>query len=143
MYYTLGTAAKATGKSKPTIMRAIKTGKISAIDKTADGYKIDPAELHRMFPLVTAETVTSNTHNVTDETSKLIRIKELEMKLEAALQRVTDKEEQLEDVRKDRNHWREQAKSSTILIEDMRQKEAAKPVEPPKKRGWFSRSQEK
>jgi hypothetical protein len=140
MYYTLGTAAKATGKSKPTIMRAIKTGKISAIEKTADGYKIDPAELHRVFPLVTAETVTSNAHNVTDETGNFIRIKELEMKLEAALQRVTDKEEQLEDVRKDRDHWRSHAERSTLLIEDMRLKEAAKPVEPPKKRSWFNRS---
>ena len=30
MSYTLGTAAKATGKSKTTIQRAIRAGKVSA-----------------------------------------------------------------------------------------------------------------
>ena len=33
MQYTLGTAAKATGKSKPTIQRAIKAGRLSAVRK--------------------------------------------------------------------------------------------------------------
>ena len=50
MHYTLGTAAKATGKSKPTIQRAIKTGRLSAVRKTDGSYEIDPAELHRVFP---------------------------------------------------------------------------------------------
>lgn len=50
MSYTLGTAAKATGKSKPTIQRAIKSGKISAIRADDGSYEIDPAELHRVFP---------------------------------------------------------------------------------------------
>ena len=51
MSYTLGEAAKATGKSKPTIARAIKRGLISAT-KTIDGsYQIDPAELSRVFQL--------------------------------------------------------------------------------------------
>ena len=51
MSYTLGEAARATGKSKPTIARAIKTGKLSA-DRGDDGaYSIDPAELNRIYPL--------------------------------------------------------------------------------------------
>jgi excisionase family DNA binding protein len=49
MTYTLGQAAKATGKSKPTIQRAIKNGKISAIRNEDGSYEIDPAELHRVF----------------------------------------------------------------------------------------------
>jgi excisionase family DNA binding protein len=51
MSYTLGQAAKAVGRSKPTIARAIKSGKISA-ERTATGeFAIDPAELHRVFQL--------------------------------------------------------------------------------------------
>ena len=51
MSYTLGEAAKAVGKSKPTIQRAIKAGKIAA-EKKADGsYSIEPSELHRVYPL--------------------------------------------------------------------------------------------
>jgi hypothetical protein len=49
--YSLAQAAKAAGKSKPTIARAIKAGKLSAT-RAADGsYGIDPAELARVFPL--------------------------------------------------------------------------------------------
>jgi excisionase family DNA binding protein len=53
MSYTLGTAAKATGKSKPTIQRAIQSGKISATRNSDGSYLIDPAELHRVYPPVT------------------------------------------------------------------------------------------
>jgi len=51
MSYTLGEAAKATGKSKPTIQRAIKSGKITAIKKDDGSYSIEPSELHRVYPL--------------------------------------------------------------------------------------------
>lgn len=53
MSYTLGDAAKATGKSKTTLHRAIKSGKISATKAENGSYSIDPAELHRVFPPVT------------------------------------------------------------------------------------------
>lgn len=59
MSYTLGTAAKATGRSKATILRAIRSGKVSA-EKDANGaWKIDPSELHRVYPEVSLETVSS------------------------------------------------------------------------------------
>jgi hypothetical protein len=49
MSYTLGQAARATGKSKPTIARAIKSGRISALRTETGEFAIDPAELHRVF----------------------------------------------------------------------------------------------
>ena len=59
MSYTLGQAAKATGMSKSTILRAIKGSKISATKGEANGeWTIDPAELHRIYPPV-AERVAS------------------------------------------------------------------------------------
>lgn len=52
MFYRLKQAAAAVGKSKPTLLRAIQNGKISA-QKDAHGiWQIDPAELHRVYPLV-------------------------------------------------------------------------------------------
>lgn len=51
--YTLGQAAKATGLSKTTISKALKNGSLSYVEKTKAGYKIDPAELARVYPLVT------------------------------------------------------------------------------------------
>lgn len=56
MKHSLTSAATATGISKSTIYRAIKSGKMSAIFE--DGvYKIDPAELHRVFSPVSVERV--------------------------------------------------------------------------------------
>lgn len=60
MKHTLGTAAKATGVSRSTVLRAIKTGKISA-EKDANGnYAISPSELHRVFSPVSDEPIHKN-----------------------------------------------------------------------------------
>lgn len=50
MTYTLGEAAKATGLTKPTLSKAVKSGKLSAVRNENGSYTIDPAELHRVFP---------------------------------------------------------------------------------------------
>jgi hypothetical protein len=49
--FSLAQAAKAAGKSKPTISRAIKAGKLSASRGEDGSYAIDPSELARVFPL--------------------------------------------------------------------------------------------
>jgi len=58
MKHTLGTAAKACGVARTTILRAIKSGKISAAKDEMGSYAIEPAELHRVFPPVAAEQTT-------------------------------------------------------------------------------------
>lgn len=59
--YTLGTAAKAVGKSKSVISRDIASGKISATKNANGGYAIDPAELHRVYPAKGSGNGTKNT----------------------------------------------------------------------------------
>ncbi len=49
MYLTLGQAAKQTGKSKTTIWKYIQIGKLSYVSKDSSGYKLDPAEVFRVF----------------------------------------------------------------------------------------------
>lgn len=49
--FSLAQAAKAAGKSKPTLARAIKAGRLSAIRGDDGSYTIDPSELVRVFPL--------------------------------------------------------------------------------------------
>jgi hypothetical protein len=49
--YTLGEAARASGKGKSTIAKAIKSGRISATRDPDGSYQIDPAELHRVYPV--------------------------------------------------------------------------------------------
>ncbi len=49
MELSLSAAARATGRSKSTIGRAIKSGKLSARRDDAGGYHIDASELARAF----------------------------------------------------------------------------------------------
>jgi hypothetical protein len=50
MGYSLGQAAKAAGRSKTTIHRAIKSGRLSAARTEDGGWSIDPSELSRAYP---------------------------------------------------------------------------------------------
>jgi hypothetical protein len=50
MYLSLGQAAKEAGVAKSTISKALASGKLSYREKNSDGYKIDPAELFRVYP---------------------------------------------------------------------------------------------
>lgn len=59
MKHTLGSAARATGVSKSTIYRAVKSGKLSARRNDDGEYAIDPAELHRVYPPVAQRVETA------------------------------------------------------------------------------------
>lgn len=61
MPYSLKEAAEATGKSKPTILRAINAGKVSAAKDAHGEWQIEPAELHRVYPPVTERNVPDET----------------------------------------------------------------------------------
>ena len=47
---SLAQAAKTVGKSKPTLLRAIRTGGLSVTTQDDGSYPIDPAELMRAYP---------------------------------------------------------------------------------------------
>jgi len=54
-YFTIGQAAKETGKAKSTIKKAIDSGELSVAEKTTRGFKIEASELFRVFPRKTEE----------------------------------------------------------------------------------------
>lgn len=119
--YTLGTAAKATGKSKTTIQRAIAKGQISADRQVSGGYSIDPSELHRVFPMVSIETVSRDpemdTLRPADETFILRE------KLAVSEAMLAREREALSELRQERDAWKQQA---TALL-----------AAPPKPRRWW------
>ena len=101
MKYSLSDAAKATGKNKTTIQRSIKSGKLSASRKASGAYEIDPSELHRVFPLATAqrdaqqaESNDAQRPSVASESNNLKRVAELERELAVAQSRSISLEEQ-------------------------------------------------
>jgi len=137
--YTLGTAAKATGKNKSTILRAIKNGVISATKGPQGDYQIDPAELHRVYPPVASNGLEqSATHTdapkveTQDATLLLAEIRELRAKLEAAEERLNDRAEVINDLRRRLDTEGEERRRLTALLTDQR----AKPPEPPKAGFW-------
>ncbi len=119
MVYTLGDAAKATGKSKATISKAIKSGRISAIKDATGTFQIDPAELHRVYPPTVSSEHKETPKETLGEQEKSGLIRELQARLEAANERLADKDETISDLREDRDKWRQQA---TALLTDQRVK---------------------
>jgi len=106
MKFTASQAAKETGKSIPTISRAIKSGKISAERTPSGGYLIEPSELFRVFKPITVKP------NVMGKTL------DSETPYETLLlqQKVAVLEAALSDARDERDEWRNQAKRLSLSL---------------------------
>lgn len=118
---TLGEAARAVSVSKATISKALANGRISYVEKTPAGYQIDPAELFRVFPpkrLIPPVSEHVETPVNTAATPSL----------EVQLLR-----QQIEDLRADRDAWRDQAQRLLLAAPT----QAPAPTGKPKKSGWF------
>ena len=121
MSYTLGTAAKATGKSKTTIMRAIRKGKISAEKDVHGQWNIEPAELHRVYPEVIQGNGGHAEHEATGNTELQHKINLLERDLQAATEKIRQQEESIGDLKDQRDRlrqdvldWKEQAQRKRL-----------------------------
>lgn len=101
---SLSQAAKKAGKSKSTINRAIKSGKLSATRHDDGTYTIAASELFRVFPSgpPTGPNWVEAQPPAEPDKATIIRIEALE----AALQR---EREINADLVADRDHWRQQA----------------------------------
>ena len=117
MVYTLGEAAKATGKSKAAISKAIKSGRVSARKDETGTFHIDPSELHRVYPPAVSSEHQETQVNTPARIDIDGTIRELQARLEAAHERLSDKETVIADLKEDRDRWRQQA---TALLTDQR-----------------------
>jgi len=101
---SLSEAADAAGVSRSTMLRAIKKGKISAVRNETGGFEIDLSELCRVWPGATLNrSVTQDdAPQRSDDASTDVTILLLRAQLEAERQLT-------EELRTDRDAWREQA----------------------------------
>jgi excisionase family DNA binding protein len=109
MMLSASQAAKATGKSIPTITRAIKAGKLSAT-KNGEGWLIDTSELHRVFPMLPQPS------NVTPDKLGVetpIATSVLEVEVKALRELIATLKEDRDDLREDRDRWRDMAETVT------------------------------
>ena len=109
MKYTLGEAAKATGKAKSTILRSVKNGTISASKGPSGSYQIDPAELHRVFEPNSAQNVLQNAPQPSVEQS--------EHHSETADLRLEHAREEVDREKRERERERDQMQAT---IDDLR-----------------------
>jgi excisionase family DNA binding protein len=91
MPYTLQEASEATGLNRSTIFRAIRAGKISAMRNEQGTWQIEPAELHRVYPSREAPDASSARKHRDAMADKMVQLLE----------------RQLEDMRQERDAWRE------------------------------------
>lgn len=131
-FLTLSQAAKAISKSKSTLNRAIKTGRLSATRNEDGTFSIDPSELSRVFPQNTIERE-PHTHPERQEerftTDNLNKIALLEQLLEREREALAREREVAADLKEDRDRWRAQA---TGLLSDLRSaQEKASPASLP------------
>ena len=120
MAYTLGEAARATGKDRATISRAIKKGKVSATKDEHGQWCIDPAELHRVYPAQQQADSARNTDDATPRNTDLaIENRELSLKLQAALEKIGGLEG-------DKAFLQSELSKATALLTDQREKSPPK-----------------
>ena len=119
MALTLNQAAKACGRSKSTLLDAIRSGRMSAPKNDRGRYAIDPAELHRAFPFKVPDRsgdrfpepqpTTFENHPTTPTDRGLEREVELLREMLAKAEANAD-------------HWRALAERQQALLEDKRLK---------------------
>ena len=111
-------AGKRAGVSTPTIVRAIKSGKLSGEPTPKGGWFIDPSEITRVY----GDTpVTSNVKGNTLQRETLIETSVLETEVKMLREQMAWKDEILEELRQERDDWKDQAK--TLLISNQNQPE--------------------
>jgi hypothetical protein len=115
MAYTLAAAASATGTNKTTILRAIKSHKISATKDEHGVWRVEPVELHRVYPPVTRSDAPADAtqryatgENTSDDA----------IRAALAESRLSDLKAALEDMRGERDRWR--AMAERLAITDQR-----------------------
>jgi len=113
MAYNLITAAVATGVHRTTLLRAIKSGKISAERDAQGAWVIQPSELHRVFPaLPHVPAVAEPVHAHHPE----MEIALLRTMLEEMRTTITDLRRREDDLKADRDHWREAHSATQRLL---------------------------
>jgi len=123
---TLNQAAKVAHKSKAAILEAIRSGRLSAKRNELGQWEIDPAELFRVYPQNQSETGRENRDQpqVENHTTPILleKIASFEERLRATeAERERERrqlESQLDDLKTDRDHWRQQA---TMLLTHQQQ----------------------
>lgn len=119
-------AAELTGKSKSTIQRAMKSGKLSYEMDGNDRRVIDVSELERAFGLVPQDSDSKDQKAVDAEIEKATQTLEMErlkMRIKLLEEQLDISKELVDDLKDQRDQWQKQAQQ-TLLTSQYSQKQA-------------------
>jgi transcriptional regulator with XRE-family HTH domain len=125
-YFTLNEAAKQTGKSKSTISKYLKEGRISYIEKTENGYKLDPSEVFRVFAKIEHRTGTNEQARTANEH---VEHKIFQKEIELLRERLADKEQENSKLWQRLDEESTERRKLTMILSDMREKQPEKLTE--------------
>jgi len=123
---TLNEAAKSCRKAKGTVLKAIKEGRLSAPKDTQGRYKIDPSELHRVFPLTITDQSEKPTLTPASNHENHIEIERLRAELKAANTLSENMAETVTDLRERLDREGEERRQLTAMLTDQRTGQGAK-----------------
>jgi len=137
MKLTLGDAAKATGISKGTLSKAIKSGKLSAERNEDRSFSIDPAELFRVFPKPVEPIKNERFETPNGVPEIYLKMARTQIELEAVQKETASLRDTIADLRADRDAWRTQVERQTLLLQDQYAKKGTATTSV--RTGWFGR----
>lgn len=122
---TLKQASLRTGKSKQAIQQAIKKGKVSAKKNEKGEWSIDAAELFRVYePINQVDTQEKPKVDDALHSNLQLDIKRLELENEIKDEKIRMIENRGEELEKERDEWREQAKRLALAHQPINNNEA-------------------
>jgi excisionase family DNA binding protein len=128
MIFTLRTAAQHTGTSKSTILRAIKSGRLSATRLEDGSYEIDAAELERVYPAqrMKQRGTDAMEHHAPDGSGECTThapdatAAALEAEIQGLREILRRADAATDELRQDRDKWRTMAENQQRLLSDQR-----------------------
>src|SRR3954447_2761432 len=131
MVYTLAQAAAATGRDRSTLLKAIKSGKLSANrDSATDAWRVDAAELARVYGIGNSEA--KSEPGIGEAQPDMRLLLEVERTKTAGLEaRLADMERVNDDLRQRLDAEAEERRRLTAVLAD---RSTAPPV--PARRWW-------
>lgn len=123
---TLSEAAAWAGKGRPAILKALQKGTITGRKDKGGQWRIDPAELARVYRPGNIQDGSSMVPGSTLDIAQEIAAKDRELALLREM--LAEVRDERDDVREDRDRWREQAEVQARLLTHQQQPAPATPL---------------
>lgn len=130
---SLGAAARASNRSKATISRAVRSGRLpaKAASDNGAGWLIRRDDLDRVFPA--GETVTERSRETPSEDEYRLHTERLRVEIEGLRERLTGLQQRLDGLEADKADLRAERDRLLGVIE------AQAAAQPGVRRGWWQR----